>query len=409
TCQLRPPLIPPNSKTMSFDSSGPVTQQEINSFISFIENPSRIPTTALNNEIAEGQAGQDVEALGLMYEVTKNPQILDRMINYSDTFLSLRNDPINGRIMWTGQRELVWCTKADNESLAGYAGSEGLNTIGHIAYTAYHILKTPCLWNESVTGNDTYKYGTTYKERALTYVTEMDKTIDTYYLKYFIRENDSRIYNPNSSAWTNLGEMTANSPMPWNRQQMMTNGFLRMAECHEIIGDDESRVNKYFNIIQVSIDWMVSNFIPVKSKNNHNVYTWSYSEATNSTEKIGIHALYDIWGMYRAWQRKDKLNVSKDVMVDGTYNSTTTTTLYGPWAFYAEFIPDWYKFVANVNINNVKTGPEYIGALLWVKNSRMSLTSPPNTEIIVLILTLVFTLLAVALKLFHKHRHSLRS
>ncbi|CAG8472382.1 10405_t:CDS:2, partial [Cetraspora pellucida] len=379
---------------MSFDSSGLVSQSEIDSFIGFLGLPSRIPTTALYNQIANGQAGQDVEALALVYEITQNTQILDRMITYSDTFLSLRNDPVNGRIMWTGQRELIWCTKPNNETNSGYAGPEGLDTVGHIAYTAYQILKTSCLWDKNVTDNDPYKYGKTYKERALTYVTEMDKTIDTYYLKYFIRENDSRIYNPNFSEWTNLNEMPANSPMPWNRQQMMANGFLRMAECHEIIGDDEARVNKYFNIIQVSIDWMVSNFIPVKSNNGQDVYIWTYSEESNSTEEISTNAIYDIWGMYRAWQRKDKLNVSNDVMVklantmmyvinidddkiatrvDGTYDNTTTTTLYGPWAFYAEFIPDWYNFVANVNIDNVKDGPQYIGALLWLTNTGITI------------------------------------
>ncbi|CAG8550270.1 6859_t:CDS:1 [Cetraspora pellucida] len=387
---------------MSLDNlDGPVTQNEINLFIGFLEQPNRIPTTALDNEIADRQPGQDVEALGLVYEITQNHQILDRMITYSDIFLSLRNDPVNGRIMWTGQRELVWCTIPDNGTLSGYAGSEGLDITGHIAYTAYHILKTPCLWGINVTDNDPHKYGATYKERALTYVTEMDKTIDTYYLKYFIRENDSKIYNPNSSAWDNLGEMSANSPMPWNRQQMMTNGFLRMAECHEIIGDDASRVNKYFNIIQVSIDWMVKNFIPVKTKNCLNAYNWAYSTVSNSSEDIDIHALYDIWGMYRAWQRKDKLNVSIDVMINlantmmyiinidnktfttrvcDTYDNTFTANLYGPWEFYAEFIPDWYKFVVNVNVNRIKTGPQYMGALLWVKNSLMVNNSPSGTE-----------------------------
>ncbi|CAG8744421.1 28808_t:CDS:1, partial [Racocetra persica] len=290
-----PPLILPSNNNMKIEN-GFITQNEINLFISFLEQPSRIPKTALGNLIADKQAGQDVEALGLVYEITQNPQILDRMITYSDIFLSLRNDPVNGRIMWTGQRELVWCTKPDNERNSGYAGSEGLDTVGHIAYTAYHILKTPCLWNENVTDNDPYKHGTTYKERALTYVTEMDKTIDTYYLKYFIRQNDSKIYNPNSSAWDDLGELSANSPMPWNRQQMMANGFLRMAECHEILGDDDSRVNKYFNIIQVSIDWMVSTFVPVKTKNCLDAYSWSYIAGTNLTEEVGIHALYDIWG-----------------------------------------------------------------------------------------------------------------
>ncbi|CAG8764308.1 540_t:CDS:1, partial [Racocetra fulgida] len=211
-------------------------------------------------------------------------------------------------------------------------------------------------------------------------------TIDTYYLKYFIRENDLKIYNPNSSAWDALGELSANSPMPWNRQQMMANGFLRMAECHEILGDDDSRVNKYFNIIQVSIDWMVSKFIPVKTKNGLDAYRWSLHVDVSSTEVVGIHALYDIWGMYRAWQRKDRLNISMDTMVklantmmyiinidnhtvatrvDGTYDNTTTAYLYGPWAFYAEFIPEWYNFVFRINKKPIKTYPAYIGALLW--------------------------------------------
>ncbi|CAG8643967.1 15693_t:CDS:1, partial [Cetraspora pellucida] len=365
---------------MSLDGlDGPVTQNEIDLFIGFLEQPNRLPTTALNNKIADKQPGQDVEALGLMYEVTQNPQILDRMITYSDIFLSLRNDPVNGRIIWTGKRELVWCTKPDNGTLSGYAGSEGLDTAGHIAYTAYHILKTPCLWNENVTDNDPHKYGATYKERALTYVTEMDKTIKTYYLNYFIRENDS-IYNPSSPAWDKLGEMDANTSMPWNRQQMMTNGFLRMAECHEILGNNESLINKYLNIVQVSIDWMVRNFIPVKTKNGLDAYRWTYTFNVNVTiaEEVSIHALYDIWGMYRAWQRKDKLNVNFDDMVklantmmyiinidnktvatrvDGTSDNTTPVHLFGSWAFYAEFIPEWYNIVANINMKNLKTDP----------------------------------------------------
>ncbi|CAG8678843.1 hypothetical protein C2G38_2044110 [Gigaspora rosea] len=388
---------------MSFDGpNGPVTQNEINSFISFLGQPSRIPKTALHNKIADRSPGQDVEALGLMYEVIQTPQILDIMISYSDTFLSLRNNPENGRILWTGKREHVWCTKPENGSGAGYAGSEGLDTVGHIAYTAYHILKTPCLWYENVTDNDPFKYGMTYLDRAYKYVTEMDKTIDTYYLKYFIRENDSRIYNPNYTAWETVNDLPPNSAMPWNRQQMMTNGFLRMAECHEIIGDNETRVNKYFNIIQVSINWMISEFRPVKSKNGKDAYYWSYSEGLKYPERIGIHALYDIWGMYRAWQRKDKLNISSDVMVklantmmyiinigdykiskfiDGTSpNNVTAGTLFGPWAFYAEFIPDWYEFFVNLNINRIKSGPEYMGALLWVKNARASGTFPNSTQ-----------------------------
>ncbi|CAG8609317.1 317_t:CDS:1, partial [Cetraspora pellucida] len=390
------------NEPMEFDGpDGPVTQNEINSYISFSGQPSRMPTTALSNILADGGTGQDVESLGLIYEFSQNPQILDIMINFTDKFLSLRNDPENGRVMWTGKREFVWCTKAADADDAGYAGSEGLDTAGKIAYAAYLILKTPCLWEETVTDNDPYNYGKTYKERAIKYVTEMDKTIDTYYLKYFIHKNDSKIYNPNSSDWLTVKDLPPNSPMPWNRQQMMTNGFLRVAECHEILlkygignsSDNKRRIDKYFTIIRVSIDWMVSEFRQKTTDDGIDVYYWSYKEGDKSAELINIHALYDIWGLYRAWQRNDKLQLDlKDVMtrmantmryviylgdnkiskrIDGTSSASDKTgNLYGPWVFYSEFIPDWYEIFINLSQNKMLTGPRYLGAILWTKNAR---------------------------------------
>ncbi|CAG8831972.1 180_t:CDS:2, partial [Racocetra persica] len=42
---------------------------------------------------------------------------------------------------------------------------------------------------------------------------------------------------------------------------------------------------------------------------------------------------------------------------DGIYDNKTIATLYEPWEFYAEFIPEWYKFVVDINMDNIKSGP----------------------------------------------------
>ena len=81
--------------SMAIDSlSGPVTQNEINSFNAFMQTqtPPSTPWGSYHNEYADGVAGRDVDAMGMMYEVSGNIQILDRMIYFCDTLLAQRND-----------------------------------------------------------------------------------------------------------------------------------------------------------------------------------------------------------------------------------------------------------------------------------------------------------------------------
>ena len=80
--------------------SGPVTTAEAASFRSFMAKRP-LPTTSLNNALAYGSGGTDTEALGEMYQITDDSSILDRMIEFTDRMLSLRNDPNHGRVMWT--------------------------------------------------------------------------------------------------------------------------------------------------------------------------------------------------------------------------------------------------------------------------------------------------------------------
>src|SRR5215468_7793309 len=110
---------------------GPVTSTETSSFKSFMagENPPAGQT--YDNTIADGTAGMEAEALGLMYEVTNDPVILNMMIKYSDQFLALRNDFTDRRVMWDGGVDPVWLTKAATDPAAGYAGCENNDIVGH--------------------------------------------------------------------------------------------------------------------------------------------------------------------------------------------------------------------------------------------------------------------------------------
>ena len=196
--------------------SGPVTATEISSYKTFMGG--RTPPTAntYDNNMADGTAGTDCESLGLMYEVSHDTQILDKMIQFADAFLWLRNNTNTGQIMWTGQREAVWLTKATNSTEAGYAGCENNDIAGHIAHCAKLILQTPAIWNTTVAVGDPHGYGTTYLQRAQTYVTQMDFTQDTYMVPHFVDAVSHRITAPTASAWTAFGE----SVNAWNRHHV---------------------------------------------------------------------------------------------------------------------------------------------------------------------------------------------
>jgi len=72
---------------------------------------------------------------------------------------------------------------------SNYSATENGDILGHIAYTAKLILESKDLWPKSVPDGDKFKYGTTYKERALHYIKESDRTIDTFMTKWLIHSD----------------------------------------------------------------------------------------------------------------------------------------------------------------------------------------------------------------------------
>ncbi|KAJ1937472.1 hypothetical protein FBU59_004737, partial [Linderina macrospora] len=72
----------------SFD--GPVTKKEIDSFKASMQ--ALKPSTASANEWAQGHSGENTKALGMMYEISNDVTILNKMLTFCDTVLSIRND-----------------------------------------------------------------------------------------------------------------------------------------------------------------------------------------------------------------------------------------------------------------------------------------------------------------------------
>ncbi|HEY1489781.1 MAG TPA: hypothetical protein VGF90_01965, partial [Verrucomicrobiae bacterium] len=69
-----------NAAEMVIESiDGPVTKKEIETFKEFMKAQ---PTSDHNthNAWVYGNAGKDTEALGMVYEITRDPEILDQMI-----------------------------------------------------------------------------------------------------------------------------------------------------------------------------------------------------------------------------------------------------------------------------------------------------------------------------------------
>src|SRR5208337_2335792 len=108
-----------------------------------------------HNYWADGTPGRELEALGMMYEVSGNMTILNQMVSWSDICVSQRNDLMsaaNGgqRVMWTGLIDKVWVPNDPTSAEAGYAGGENGDTEAHLAYCALEILNTPSIWNTTV-------------------------------------------------------------------------------------------------------------------------------------------------------------------------------------------------------------------------------------------------------------------
>lgn len=407
--------------SMSIDSlSGPVTQNEINSFITYMnsQTPPPTPWGPLNgtghNDWADGYGGRDLEAMGEMFIVSSNMTILNKMISWSDYCTSQRNDLMsaaNGgqRVLWTGLVDKVWVPNWPTDATSGqsnYCGCETEDVIGHLAFCSKLILQTPAIWNTTVPDGNPYGYGTTYFQRATNYLAKCDEANDEYFLKWFIQTNTYLIRPPNNAAWTALNEnVTA-----INRQAMFTSGFQRLAEAHEILGDAPSRVAQYDAIVKASttecLNGMVNYPGNPRTANGQTVYKWGYyPTSTSGAEATEIHAEYDMIGQWRAFNRpsygftRAPLVPFANTMINVTYLGTNTFalnvdgsggiqgTIYSGWILPADWNPQDYDIVAGAAYAHgwYKSSADIEAGVLFMKNRRylqFSVTPSPSSKIV---------------------------
>lgn len=402
-----------HAASMAIDSlSGPVTQNEINQFKAYMltQVPPPTPfglasgTNGDHNEWADGNGGNALEAMGLMYEISGDPTILTNLISWTDYCVSQRNDLLsaaNGgqRVMWTGKIDKVWVPNETNSASAGYAGGENGDTKAHIAYCALLILQRPSLWNLTIPDGNPYGYGVTYFQRATNYVHKCDEGHDEY--DYIFYTSTNTIRNPTN--WPS-GFHT----MEANNIQMMLLGYLeRLAQCHEILGDDPARVSTYDTIVKTAATECINGMAVYHpgTTNGYPVYVWGYypwSVYSSDLENVG-HGAYDMVGVYRAFNRSTYgflkstvapfansevylMNVATNTF-SGDVNGTGTTQNYmqAQWLLLSDWNPAVYNVTAEADYasGRYQTTTLMDATILWMKNRRhqqFSVTPTPASQ-----------------------------
>lgn len=371
---------------------GPVTAKEIAAFKAYMQ-AQPLPTDNNHNAMVYGTAGAAVEALGTMFNVTHDRAILDRMIEYTDAMLAARNDPDKGRVIWTGQRELVWPNKALTDGDARYSGTENGDVMAHIAYAAKLMLRELELTDAKVASGDRYGFGATYGKRARRYVSELDRTADTFLLKWFVEPKTLAYRWPTSDRYGTLGpryDKSRGKGIPWNQQMMMNGAFQRLAECHELLQDDTARVLNYDAIVKASCSAFLAN-VKRYQVNGADCYKWSYASDDPALEYIEdtAHAGYDIL-ICRAYL-SGRYGLAPDAMrpfastlryviargphqfaerVDGSGDARSE--LGSTWLYLSLFDPKVFGLVAAADLERAKTKPDIVARILWWKNRRDS-------------------------------------
>ncbi len=394
--------IKPESLTVAAGSAmlvesltGPVTVNELNAFKNYIQTKVSAPPANDGNIWVYGNSGKQLEACGLMYDATKDMAILDRMIYLADAALAGRNDlaPTNKggqRILWSGNIEPVWPSSDASASPQG-AGVEQGQILSHMVFCSLLILQNPSIWNNPVGIGDPNNFGATYKARALKYINEADYVMDTWILPRFIRTADhNRYYFPGAP-----NPYKPNDPAPWNQAWMLTNGFVRLVQCHVLLADDPVRVAKYDAIIQPNIDWFFANLKSVTSKSGSPCFTWAYAYPSGMEDTN--HFAYDAEGLWIAYNSgRYGLSKAKVLPFANTYFdvvlATVTNGLYAgrvdgttgtghaagdnyvrdEYIYLTEFRPDKFLDVGNIEIskNKIASSPQITARLLWEKSRR---------------------------------------
>ncbi|KAK4049856.1 hypothetical protein OIV83_003912 [Microbotryomycetes sp. JL201] len=381
--------------------NGPVTRSEVETSLGLLMQTTPVTGLFQGNILANGAFGMSIQSAGLLYETTGDRRALEIALQLAENIYAIRNDPVKGQVLWDGVREPVWPTKA---AYPTYAGCENGLIVSNMIAPAIYILKSPCLWNlvPSRVGNLTYprafSANATFKDRALALVSAGDLVFQQYFLPRFF-DKTGNLIQPNDTRWNTVGDAgSTNLPgmaMAWNRRMMMLDGMMKLAIAFETSPAlNLARRNAYDRLVGINIYSFLADVESVTAPNGMPAYDWDYTLNRNNTEEVkGIHALYDVLGVWQAWQRSSTLYpIADDVMqrlantmmyivfkgprlfsafIDGTSTTADPAVkyLWGQWVYYGKWIPNWYTQVAYANRANGFAGKSWFSIpLIWTRN-----------------------------------------
>ncbi|MDR3723386.1 MAG: hypothetical protein P4K83_02720 [Terracidiphilus sp.] len=240
--------------------------------------------------------------------------------------------------------------------------------------------------------------GATYLDRAKTYITMLEHSMDTSFTPWFIDSSTLMI----KRLTTSQGYLsTFHNVNAWNAQFMLAGAYWRLEHCHSILGDSASRVATYSSIVQNATNNFVQNAVPLTTPGGESAYNWGYGNygdevAKKTGEQIGVHGSYDIWGLTRAYSTGEtnatavqmqkyantvdyEMTMSVDSSTGAaTYSSfndrccDTSTYNYLPpgFIYLAPYNRDIYLPAAHADISGGKQAksPILTAGILWAKH-----------------------------------------